>query len=271
MTYKWIEALSHLLAKEPQDRPELLSILHDAEKRQLLDSGALAMIEGVLRISEMRVEDIMVPRSQMVMIPEKAPLEAIIAEVQAWGHSRYPVLKENSEQILGILLAKDLLNFYAKRSQEFQISSLLRPVIFVPEYKRIDTLLNDLRRSHQHLAVVVDEYGSMVGLVTLEDVIEEIVGEIEDEHDIEEASTVQALSDGAYLVQGTMRLKEFNQYFHSELDDSTFDTIAGFVLQQFGRLPRKGEKITVEPFVITIQKATNRRIEWLKIERGQTS
>ena len=268
MTYKWIESLSALLAKEPQDRPELLLLLQDAQKRNLLDSNALAMIEGVLRISEMKVHDIMVPRSQMIMIQEHAPLADIIAEVVGSGHSRFPVIRESVDTVVGVLLAKDLLNFGLVDAAHFQLSTLLRPVIFVPEYKRIDALLNELRRSHQHLAIVADEYGSMIGLVTLEDIIEEIVGEIEDEHDISQAPSIQILDDGTYLVKGTMLLKDFNAHFKADFDEASFDTIAGFVLQQFGRLPRKGENIQVDHFVFCIQKATNRRIDWLRVEQN---
>jgi magnesium and cobalt transporter len=247
---------------EPKNKDQLLLLLREAQKRQLLDADALSMIEGVLHISEMRVKEIMIPRAQMSVVENHTPLSNIIPTVLQSGHSRFPVLGSKKDEIIGILLAKDLL---ACTPEHFQIQSILRPALFVPETKRLDALLSEFRRNHQHLAVVVDEYGRVVGLVTIEDVIEQIVGDIEDEHDPENEIFIRKTGDTEYFVKALTPVEDFNQYFATEFDEATFDTVGGLVTQQFGRLPNMGESTELGGFLFTILKADNRKIQLLKL------
>ncbi len=267
----WLEKLSSALLGEPKDREQLVSILRDAEQRELLDSEALSMIEGSLHLCDMQVSEIMIPRGNMVVVPKEDSFEAISSVVVESAHSRFPVIGDNRDEVIGILLAKDLLKHLdPEHSERFHLRDLLRPAFFIPESKRLNVLLNEFRKSRNHLAIVVDEYGSVMGLVTIEDVLEQIVGDIEDEHDIDDEEMVKKHSDQSYTVKALMPIGEFNDYFKTMLDDEAFDTISGIVLQAFGHLPKRGESVTLEGLTFTVQKANRRRIQVLGVTVAET-
>ena len=259
----WLEKLSQVLLREPQDRKQLISLLHDAQSRDLLDSEALRMIEGVLHVSEMQVRDIMVPRAQMVTIESDASLKEFLPIVVDSAHSRFPVLGENDE-VIGILLAKDLL-VHAQDTSTFNCRNNMRAAVFVPESKRLDTLLKEFRLQRNHMAIVVDEYGHNVGLVTIEDILEQIVGNIEDEYDVDEAANIQCHSDTHFTIQALTSIEEFNEYFNTNFSDNDFDTIGGLVTQQFGHVPKRGETTTVGDFDFKVLRADNRRVHVLQV------
>lgn len=262
----WLERLSQALLREPQDREQLVELLRDAEQRNLLDAQALAMIEGVLQISEMQVRDIMVPRAQMVIVEEKTELKDFLPAVIESGHSRFPVIGENKDEVIGILLAKDLLAYSnAETQSNFNMREILRPAVFVPESKRLDKLLQEFRRNRNHMAIVVDEYGGVAGLVTIEDVLEQIVGEIEDEYDIDEEGFIKQHSRTQFIVKALTPIEEFNQHFGVQLDNSEFDTIGGLVTHAFGHLPKRGETTQVGQFRFKVLHADNRRIRLLRM------
>ncbi|MBL8254185.1 MAG: CBS domain-containing protein, partial [Candidatus Competibacter sp.] len=222
----WLERLSLALMGEPKDRDGLIELLRDAEQRKLLDPEALKMMEGVMRVSETQVRDVMVPRAQMVVLEQDWSLERLIAEVVESGHSRFPVIDESRDDVLGILIVKDLLIHAFDRREDFDLRSLLRPAKFIPESKRLNILLNEFRANRLHMAIVVDEYGGVAGLITIEDVLEEIVGEIDDEYDTLEGEVVFIRRQGdAYIVKALTPVEDFNQYFQAELSDERADTI----------------------------------------------
>lgn len=265
-TRSWLERLSQALLREPQDREQLVDLLRDAEQRNLLDAQALSMIEGVLEISQIRIRDIMIPRAQMVVIEQDSTLEEFLPNVIESGHSRFPVINENRDEISGILLAKDLLRFSSLTAKtQFNILDVLRPALFVPESKRLDKLLQDFRRTHNHMAIVVDEYGGVAGLVTIEDVLEQIVGDIEDEYDIDEETFIKQLSSTQYTIKALTPIEDFNEYFKSNLSDAEFDTIGGLVMGEFGHLPKRGETITLDGFRFKVLNADSRRIHLLRL------
>lgn len=261
----WIERLSHFLTGEPQDRGDLVELLREARARHLIDSEALAMIEGVLQVSEMRVRDIMVPRVQMVVVPRDAELETIFPLITESAHSRFPVIGDDKSEVVGILMAKDVLA-RIRDNPEFLVQDVLRPVRFVPESKRLNVLLRELREHRQHMAIVVDEYGNAAGLVTIEDVLEQIVGEIEDEHDFEEEEYIFQRSENDYRLKALMPMDDFNDYFGSDFSAEEFDTIGGLVLHHFGHVPTRGEKISVGPFNFTVLRADTRRLHLLGLQ-----
>lgn len=262
----WLERLSQVLLREPKDREQLVTLLHDAQERDLLDASALKMMEGVLQISEQQVRDIMVPRAEMVVIEHSQSLKEILPSVIESGHSRFPVIGNNRDDIEGLLLAKDLLQFQLKQDIEFDIKKLLRPVMVVPESKRLDVLLQEFRAQHSHMAIVVDEYGSVAGLITIEDILEEIVGDIEDEYDEEEGSANIFLKGGNhYIVKALTPIEEFNEYFKTDLDDSDVDTIGGIVVRAFGRVPKKGEITIINSFKFKVLQSDNRRLYLLRV------
>lgn len=269
----WLERLSKALLREPQDREQLVSLLRDAEQRNLLDAQALGIIEGALQISEMQVRDIMIPRAQMVVVEQDATPDQFLPLVIESGHSRFPVIGENRDEVIGILLAKDLLNYnFRDQTTRFQIRDILRPTIFVPESKHLNALLQEFRLSRNHMAIVVDEYGGVAGLVTIEDVLEQIVGEIEDEYDIDEEEFIKKHNETQYIVKALTPIEEFNQYFHTKFDDSEFDTIGGIVMQAFGHLPKRGEVTNIDRFRFKVLSADNRRIQLLRVTaRKKTS
>ena len=263
----WLERLSALLIREPEDREQLITVLHSAFERNLLDSDALSMIEGVMQVSEMQARDIMVPRSQMDLIDiSKKPEEFIPFLIEA-AHSRFPAIEGNEDEIIGILLAKDLLRYYAD-PDEFDLRGMLRPAVFIPESKRLNVLLKDFRSNRNHMAIVVNEYGSVAGLVTIEDVLEQIVGEIEDEYDFdEEEDNIVAEAEDVYRIKAITGIECINQALNTYYDDADYDTIGGLVLNKFGRLPNRGESVVIDPFKFTVQRVDSRRIYLLKAEK----
>jgi len=263
----WFEHISTLLSRKPEDRDQLLALLHSAYERNLLEADALAMIEGVMQVSEMQVRDVMIPRSQMDTIDINEKPEEFIPVVIETAHSRFPVIEGSKDQIIGMLLAKDLLRYYASK-EEFNIRDMLRPVVYIPESKRLNILLKDFRSNRNHMAIVVDEYGGVAGLVTIEDVLEQIVGDIEDEYDFdEEDAYIVADTDGHYRVKSITEISNFNETLGATLSDKEFDTIGGLVINKFGRLPKNGESITIEDFNFTAIRADSRRLHLLKVER----
>ena len=262
----WLERLSFALLGEPKDREQLVELLRDAQQRNLLDPDALAMIEGVLQVAEMQVRDIMVPRAQMVAVERDAQLDTILPVVTESAHSRFPVIGENRDEVVGILLAKDLLAYCGPDGvKDFSVRDILRPAVFIPESKRLNVLLKEFRASRNHMAIVVDEYGGVAGLVTIEDVLEQIVGEIVDEHDIEEDAYIKKHNDNVYAVKALTPIEEFNSYFSSSFSDAEFDTIGGLVMHRFGRLPRRGEVISIDRFRFKVLNADSRRIHLLQM------
>ncbi|AKH38031.1 MULTISPECIES: HlyC/CorC family transporter [Nitrosomonas] len=267
----WFEHLGSLLFRQPEDREQLVALLHSAYERNLLDSDALAMIEGVLHVSEMQVRDIMVPRSQMDTIDISEKPDEFIPYVIEKGHSRFPVTDGNKDHVIGILLAKDLLRYYAGE-EAFDVRDMLRPAVFIPESKRLNILLKDFRRSRNHIAIVVDEYGGVAGLVTIEDVLEQIVGEIEDEYDFdEEEANIVADASGYYRVKAITEVASFNEVLAAAFSDEDFDTIGGLVTSKFGRLPKNGESIVIDNFRFTVLRADSRRLHLLKVEKVEPS
>jgi len=263
----WLERIGQILQSEPKDKEDLRQFLHDAQERALLDRDAVTMIEGVMDVSEMQVRDIMIPRSQMEVIERDARLADFLPIIVASAHSRFPVIGENRDEVVGIVLAKDLLPFVAAEGNgEFNIREILRPAMIVPESKRLNVLLREFQTSHNHMAIVVDEYGGVAGLVTIEDVLEQIVGEIEDEHDVDdEESYILPAGDDRYSVRALTPIEDFNEHFHTSFSDEEFDTIAGLVISAFGRMPKRGEHVDFNGFRFTVQRADNRRIYLLEV------
>ena len=250
----------------PKDRAQLLDILRDAKTEGLLDTDGLAMLEGVLAVAELQARDIMVPREQMICVRRDDPAQRVLSVVLDSGHSRFPVMAADSEDIVGILLAKDLLRLFAVApGKPFDIGQCIRAAVFVPESKRVNLLLKEFRVNRYHMAIVVDEYGGVAGLVTIEDVIEQIVGEIDDEYDVATEVDIRDEGDGRYFVRGSARIEEFNEFFAVALPEDGFDTVAGLVSQQFGRLPKRGEVVTIDGFEFRVVRADRRRIETLRV------
>ncbi|MCH9638987.1 MAG: CBS domain-containing protein [Betaproteobacteria bacterium] len=263
----WLERISTLLQRQPEDREQLVVILHAAFERNLLDSDALSMIEGVLQVSEMQARDIMIPRSQMGVIDIRETPDKFIPFVIETAHSRFPVTEGSEDNILGILLAKDLLRYYAGE-EEFDIRDMLRPVVFIPESKRLNILLKDFRSNRNHIAIVVNEYGGVAGLVTIEDVLEQIVGEIEDEYDFdEEVDNIVKESDNLYRVKAVTEIDSFNEALGATFSNDDYDTIGGLVLNKFGRLPTRDESVVIDEFKFTVQRADSRRLYIIKVEK----
>ena len=264
-----IERLTALLLREPEDREQLLELLHGAFERHLMDADALSIIEGALSVSDTQVSDVMVPRAQMEVINIHQPPEEFIDKVMETAHSRFPVIGENKDDVIGILLAKDLLRYFA--GKEFDIRDMLRPAVFIPESKRLNVLLREFRVSRNHMAIVVDEYGGVGGLVTIEDVLEQIVGDIEDEYDFDEASDNILLdSAGRYRVKATTEIADFNKAFGAEFPDDEFDTVGGMVIHHLGRLPKRGETMVVDGLRIQVLRADSRRVHTLLVDRSQS-
>ncbi|HEX9584782.1 MAG TPA: transporter associated domain-containing protein [Gammaproteobacteria bacterium] len=264
-TRSWLERLGQVLSGEPQDREDLVALLRDAERRNLFDAEVLAMIEGALQVGEMQVRDIMVPRAEMVVVQVDAPPEAFVSEVIESGHSRFPVIGDNRDEVEGILLAKDLLAYFAGDEGKFDIDDVMRPVVYIPESKRLNVLLRDFRESRNHMAIVVDEYGGVAGLVTIEDVLEQIVGEIDDEHDTEEGGDIRKLSSGEYVVKARTHIEDFNEYFGTGYSDEEFDTIGGLVIKSFGHLPKRGESRDIDGMGFRVLRADKRRVHLLSV------
>ena len=262
----WLKRLQQQMSGEPQDRDALLVELRVASERGLLDADALEMLEGVIAVGDLQVRDIMVPRSQMTVVARDAGIDELVPIVVESGHSRFPVLGEDRDQVIGILLAKDLLRHYAENATgDFDIREVIRPAVFVPESKRLNVLLKEFRKNRHHMAIVVDEYGGVAGLVTIEDVIEQIVGDIADEYDVEEDQPIRRDGERQYTVRALTRIAEFNEYFGTQYSDSEFDTIGGLVAHGFGRVPRRGDSLKLEDLEFRVLRADRRRIDLLKV------
>jgi magnesium and cobalt transporter len=262
----WLGKLTQAFAHEPKNRQELLELLREAHQNKLLDSEALAIVEGAIQVADLQVRDIMVPRSQMISIKaSQTPREFLPAVIDS-AHSRYPVIGESHDDVLGVLLAKDLLPLILKENGDsFNIKDLLRPATFVPESKRLNVLLREFRANHNHMAIVIDEYGGVAGLVTIEDVLEQIVGDIEDEHDVEEDSYIKPLPSGDFLIKALTPIENFNEFFDSEFSDDEFDTVGGLVMSAFGHLPKRNETTEIGGYRFRILNADSRRIHLLRL------
>jgi len=272
----WLDRIAQLLGGEPRNREDLIETLEMAQERGLLDTGALAMIEGVLELHDLRARDIMIPRGQMDVVALNAPFEDILRQVLASGHSRYPVIGEDRDEVVGILLVKDLLHAIPLQTDgegngegqaPFDISTYLRPVLFVPESKRVDALLAELRASRNHMTVVIDEYGGVAGLITIEDILEQIVGNIEDEYDVEEDVHIRAAGSDRYIVHALTPIDEFNEQLGANLPDEDFDTVGGLVTHTLGHLPQKDECIVLDGFEFRVVSADRRRLHRLRVTR----
>lgn len=260
-----LERLSAMLLREPEDREQLIALLHSAYERNLLDADALSMMEGVILVAEQQVHEIMIPRAQMDVIDISQPPEQFIPFVIETAHSRFPVIDGNKDNIVGILLAKDLLRYYA--GEGFNVREMLRPAVFVPESKRLNVLLRDFRSNRNHIALVVDEYGGVCGMVTIEDVLEQIVGDIEDEYDFDEDMD-NIIPDGAgnWRVKASTEIADFNEVLDTDYSDEECDTIGGLVLKAAGRLPKRGEHIAIGGLTFTVLRADSRRLYSLLVE-----
>lgn len=263
----WLSKIGQMLSGDPQDQEDLMDILREAKDNHLIDSDAFAMIEGVMEVSEMRVRDIMIPRVQMVVVPHDAELKSILPLVLEHGHSRFPVIEDDRSKVVGVLLAKDLLS-HILSDLSIRIEEIMRPVSVVPESKRLNILLKEFRTNRNHMAIVVDEYGAAAGLVTIEDVLEQIVGEIEDEHDLEgdEEDYIFRRSDAEYTVKALTPIEDFDEYFSTDFATDEYDTVGGFIVTRLGHLPKKGEKVVEDRFRFEVLKADSRRIHLLKVK-----
>ena len=262
----WLERLTQAFVHEPRNRQELLELLREAQRNEVLDVEALAIIEGALQVADMQVRDIMIPRSQMTTIKaSQTPREFLPAVIEA-AHSRFPVIGESIDDVLGILLAKDLLPLLLEGNiDRFNIKDVLRPATCVPESKRLNVLLKEFRSTHNHMAIVIDEYGGVSGLITIEDVLEQIVGDIEDEHDIDDEDYIKELPTGDFLVKGLTPIEEFNEQFDTDFSDEEFDTFGGLVMNAFGHLPKRNEIVELDGFRVRILNADSRRVHLLRV------
>jgi len=271
----WLGRLTQSLLNKPfssvpKDREQLAAVLRDAEKEGLLNHDALAMIEGVLTVADMQVRDVMVPRSQMIVVEESASPETFLPVVIESAHSRFPVVGDSRDEIVGILLAKDLLAYIGERDvdgddRHFRLNDLLRPAVFIPESKRLNILLKDFRANRNHMAIVVDEYGGVAGLVTIEDVLEQIVGDIEDEHDFADDAFIVKHSEQQFTLKALTPIDEFNEYFGSELSDDDVGTVGGLLMREFGRMPGRDEQCKIGRFEFKVLRADSRRIHLLQL------
>ncbi|CAM2756425.1 Magnesium and cobalt efflux protein CorC [Legionella pneumophila] len=260
----WFSRLKQFLQGEPQNQEELVSLLRDAQIRSLINSETLAMIEGAILFSKMRVRDIMLPKNQMVCINKDDDFKHIISIVTQTGHSRFPVTGENSDEVVGILHAKDLLKYQPENMESFDLLDICRQVTFVPESRRLDSLLSEFRSNRNHMAIVVDEYGEVSGFVTIEDIIEQIIGDIEDEFDIDEDAYIKTHEGHCYIIKAHTPIEEFNEQLNADFSDETYDTIGGIVLNKFGYLPQRGEVIIIDDFEFKVLNADSRRIKLLE-------
>ena len=262
----WFRKLLHALSGEPRDREELVEVIRDAHRRELFDLDSQRMLEGVLDVSELQVRDIMVPRAHMVVVERDASPEHLMQAIVESGHSRFPVIGDNRDEVVGVLMAKDMLRYFAENGNgRFDIRECIRPAVFIPESKRLNILLKEFRARRNHMAVVVDEYGGVAGLVTIEDVIEQIVGDIDDEHDIVEEVFIQREGDSRFRVRALTRIEDFNEYFNTQFSDDEYDTIGGLMMHELGKLPRRGESLQFGGFEFKVLRADRRRIETLVV------
>jgi magnesium and cobalt transporter len=262
-----VERFSLALSSEPRDRSQLVELLRNAHQRQIIDPDALGMLEGVMQVADMQVRDIMIPRAQMDVVTRDARLDEIVPLLAESAHSRFPVIGDDRDEVVGILLAKDMLRYFTQEGAAgFDMQDILRPAVFVPEAKRLNILLKEFRNSRNHMAIVVDEYGGVAGLVTIEDVLEQIVGEIDDEHDIDDFLThILRHTNGRFTVKALTPIEEFNAYFNTQYSDEAFDTIGGFIVHRFGHVPKRGEELVFDRFHVRVLRADNRRVHLLEL------
>lgn len=263
----WWIRLGQILSGEPRDREAVVELLRDAEDRNLFDAEALSIMEGALQVGEIQVRDIMVPRAQMVVAEADAAPEQLVAVAIESGHSRFPVIGDGRDDVRGILLAKDLLGFFASGQEDgrFDIEDAMRPVVFIPESKRLNMLLREFRANRNHMAIVVDEYEGVAGLVTIEDVLEQIVGEIDDEHDVDEDDGIRTLGDGEHVVKALTPIDEFNEHFGTSFSDDEFDTVGGLVVKTFGQFPKRGDTCLIDGVSFEVLRADRRRVHLLRV------
>jgi magnesium and cobalt transporter len=265
----WLERISQAFSGGPESVEDVLEILRDAESENIIDTDAMSIIEGAMQVLDMRVDEIMIPRSQMVTVKASHEPKEFLAEIISSAHSRFPVIGDSQDDVIGILLAKDLLPLALNTDLNWnRIREILRPPTFVPESKRLNQLLKEFKETRNHMAIVVDEYGGTAGLITIEDVLEQIVGEIEDEHDFDEETHIKSRNDGTFAVKAVTPVDDFNEFFETRLDEEEFDTIGGVVLKEFGHLPRRGETIQCQGLQFTIANADNRVIRLLQVSRN---
>lgn len=269
----WFDKISQLFHDTPQDREQLVEVLKTAEENTLINPELLSMMVGVMHISELQARDIMIPRPEMIVIDEEMEFHQMLESAVGSGHSRFPVVGDNRDDIEGIILAKDLLQFVALREKspdnKFTLKDYLRPAVIIPESKRLDVLLKEFRANRNHMAIVVDEYGGVAGLVTIEDVLEQIVGDIEDEFDIDEdEDNIHQISDSVFNVKSRTEIEEFNEYFKTQISDDEYDTIGGILMQAFGHMPARGEKTVIENLEFEIVAADTRRIKLLRVKKA---
>lgn len=264
----WLDRIAQIFSDEPTDTGSLLEILRNAAHDNVLDADALSIIEGALQVSNMQVREIMIPRPQMVTVSARNTLEEVLDTVVTVSHSRFPVVAENSDSVIGILLAKDLLPFALKRdTSDFDVKRILRPATFVPESKRLNVLLREFRETRHHMAIVIDEYGSACGVVTIEDVLEQIVGEIDDEYDVDDDSFIKRIDAQNFVVKALTPIAEFNEAFEHDFSDADVDTLGGLVLRHFGHIPERDETVVIGPFRFTILSSDSRQVRLLKVTR----
>ncbi len=270
----FFERLGDAFTGEPKDRDDLLSIIHEAHRNEILDDDSLKIIQGAMNVSDLHVRDIMIPRSQMVCLEHDESIKEWTAKMVTSGHSRFPVLGENPDEVIGVLLAKDLLSLslntdFNETEMQKQVQKIIRDVNFVPESKRVNVLLRDFRQNRKHMAIVVDEYRGISGLVTIEDVLEEIVGEIEDEHDDATISNIATNGAGSYIVQALTPIEDFNSHFDTDFSDEEFDTIGGIVMHKFGCVPKRDDTIMIGDLKVRVSTADNRRVRAFEISVNQ--
>lgn len=261
----WLDRLVNILSPTPDNRDKLSAILQKSHESKVIDSDALEIMEGALRVGETHAREIMIPRSQMEVIQSDAKIDEVLQQIIESGHSRFPVVGESSEDIVGILLAKDLLPLVLDRSEDLDVRSMVRPASIIPESKRLGVLLREFREQRYHMAMVVDEYGSVSGLLTIEDILEEIVGEIEDETDEEELPQIRRIDETHWLVEAQTEIEDFNEEFETGLSEDDFDTIGGVITNILGHLPEEGEKVSVDHLRFEVVKADDRKIDLLKL------
>lgn len=265
----WLERLALALTGEPRDREELIDILRDAAERDIIDDQTLRMLSGVFAVGHMRVRDVMVARAQMVAVEQDAQLAELLPVVVESGHSRFPVIGNDRDEVVGLVLAKDLLRHIAQHGMTgFHMADYLRPVARIPESKRLDVLLAEFRESRNHLAIVIDEYGGIAGLVTIEDVLEQIVGDIDDEFDIDDVSSIVKITDQRFSMSAQLPIEDFNEYFDADFSDEEFDTVGGLVVHELGHVPRAGEQARIGDFTFRVTRADRRRVIALEVTRG---
>lgn len=261
----WLKGLSQLLL-EPEDQQQLIDLIRNAAKKHILDAEALAIVEGALSVSDMQARDIMIPRSQVAMVNRDAPAAETLKLITETAHSRFPVMDDDRDDVIGILLAKDALSAVVAAGEfDFDLRELLRPAVFIPESKRLNVLLREFRARRNHMAIVVDEYGGVAGIITIENVLEQIVGEIEDEHDIDDDTPILKRDDNTFMIKALTPVEDFNEYFETEWSDEDFDTVGGYVVNQLGHLPERDELISIDHFTFKVVRADTRRVHLFEL------